>query len=183
VSGNNQTNSTGGYADLPLVVSVVNSSGGAPLTNAPVTFTVISGAGQVVSGLPGSSPAGSAVTAANSSGTAQMYFQQPGMTNVASTVTATTGGRAVTFHEATQTGDGTFDAPTGLLVVYGGNNQLNLSWSNHASAASGILIEQSSDSGSTWTTVTTLSDPTADSYAVTGLNPNFVYCFRVGPQP
>jgi hypothetical protein len=85
----------------------------------------------------------------------------------------------------------TFDvgAPTAPLQVTGatasaGNGQVALSWTAPGSGGSAItdyVIEQSTDGGSTWST---LSDgtSTATSYTVTGLTNGTSYSFRVSAK-
>lgn len=180
ITGNNQTTSPGATTPLPLVVQVTNSNGGAVLANAPVTFTVTSGGGQVAGPTPDTLGASYSLVT-DSNGHAQVYYQQPNTNGVASTITASTGGQSVTFTETTTAGDGAFDAPSDVLVVYGGPQRLNISWVNHATSATGILIEQSTDGGATWTTTAALSDPTATSYSAGGLTDGVLYSFRVAP--
>ena len=97
--GNNQYSAPGGFAPQALAVQVVNSNGGAPLSNAPVVFSVAPGGGKISAANGGTTSASVTVTT-NPAGQALVYFQQPAGTNVTSTITATTGGQAVSFTEA-----------------------------------------------------------------------------------
>jgi hypothetical protein len=73
-------------------------------------------------------------------------------------------------------------APTSLTAT-AGERQVQLSWVAPAStggvAISDYTIEQSVDSGVTWTAVTRPSDSTALSFTVTGLSGQVTYQFRV----
>jgi len=180
VSGNNQTNAPGAFTEQPLVVSVVNSIGGAALTNAPVTFAAASGGGGV-SPVWGGFATSSQPVATDSSGHAKVYYQASTNYATASTITATTAGHSVTFNSATSAGDGTFDSPSDMTVTPVSPSEIDLTWVNHATSATSILIEKSTDDA-TWTTVATLGDPTATSYAVTGLTVGQQYYFRIAGQ-
>jgi len=109
---------------------------------------------------------------------AQLFYQATSANNITSTITATAAGQAVTFTEVTSAGDGTFDAPTPVSATFNGATEIDLTWVNHASTATGILIEQSTD-GVTWTTTATLGDPTTTTYPATGLTAGQTYYFRV----
>lgn len=74
-------------------------------------------------------------------------------------------------------------APTNLLGV-AGDSQVTLSWKESTwnggvHEISGYTVQQSIDSGSTWTTVTTDTGSTEGLYAVTGLDNGTSYSFRV----
>jgi len=179
-SGNNQTNAPGGFTEDPLVVSVVNSVGGAPLTNAPVTFAATAGDGGVGANWGGFATTSQTVTTA-AAGHAQVYYYSGTNFGVNSTITATTAGHSVTFHSATSPGDGTFDSPSDMTMTPASPSEIDLTWVNHATSATSIIIEKSTDD-ITWTTVVTLSDPAATSYAVTGLTVGQSYYFRIAGQ-
>jgi len=177
VSGSRQVSTAGHYTDEPLVVQLANSSGGVVvLPHAPVTFTA--SAGQVVA--TGGTPGATATALADANGQARCFFKQPTTNGATSTITASIGSLTpVTFTESTSAGDGTFDSPTGITVTRVSETEMDLTWVNHASAAKGIWIVKSTDHGTTWSTVTILTDITATSYAVTGLTPGLVYRFAV----
>lgn len=74
-------------------------------------------------------------------------------------------------------------APTNLLGV-AGDSQVTLSWKESTwnggvHEISGYTVQQSIDSGSTWTTVTTDTGSTEGLYTVTGLDNGTSYSFRV----
>jgi len=177
VSGDGQTNGAGQFTDQPLVVSVVNSSGGAALSNAPVIFSVITGGGGVSPAVGDFTTTPFPVTT-DSSGHAQVYYQNASGNNATNTVAASTAGQTVTFTEPNSSGDGTFDAPDNITTRAAGPREIDLTWVNHASTATGILIQSSTDNV-TWTTIATLTDPTATTYHATGLALGQVYYFKI----
>ena len=77
--------------------------------------------------------------------------------------------------------DGVMFAPTSLTAT-GGNAQVSLTWTapsyNGGGAITDYSVQYSSDSGSTWTTVTRTASTTA-SQVVTGLTNGTAYVFRV----
>jgi hypothetical protein len=69
--------------------------------------------------------------------------------------------------------------PSNMEVRHGATNgELDLSWKNNPSDATYILVEESTD-GVKWNIIARL-DPTADSYAVTGLTVGQSYYFQLG---
>jgi len=177
VSGNNQIGSPAGFTDQPMKVEVANN-GGVPLQNAPVTFRVITGGG-LVAATRGGPTVTSLSLRTDCHGLAQAFYLHPNKYNTVSTVAAVTSGRSAKFTESTSTGDGTFDAPTNISTSTAkGSTEIDLTWINNASTAAGLLIEQSTDNVH-WTTTAQLSDPTATSYAVTGLTFGQTYYFRI----
>lgn len=58
------------------------------------------------------------------------------------------------------------------------NGETDLTWVNHATNATFIIILKSVD-GIYWTTVTTINDPRVSSYTVRGLDPSQAYFFAV----
>ena len=176
ISGNNQTSAPGQLTAYPLVLGL--SHGGTPLVNAPVAFNVTSGGGLLLA-LAGSG-ASSFNTVTDASGHAQVYYQNPAAAGTASTIGASAGGQSTSFTSSTSVADGTFDAPTNLAATYPSATEVDLTWTNNATTATGILIEQSTDN-IVWTTTATLTSPGATSYAVTGLTSGQTYNFRVAP--
>lgn len=74
-------------------------------------------------------------------------------------------------------------APTNLLAI-SGDTQITLSWKESTwnggvHEISGYSVQQSIDSGLTWTTVTTDTGSTDGHYVVTGLQNGIPYLFRV----
>jgi len=179
ISGNNQITSPGQYTDQGLTISITDSSNGYTLPNAPVTFTVSSGGGQISTSYGGSGSTSLSLTT-DGSGLAQVYSQTGTTFGATSTITASTAGHSATFSETTSSGTGTNDAPSGLNVTPASPTELDLSWSNNSSNATSIVIQQSTDYGVTWTNIATLTDPTATTYAATGLTPGLFYRFRIG---
>ncbi|MEZ0296586.1 MAG: Ig-like domain-containing protein, partial [Candidatus Methylacidiphilales bacterium] len=176
ISGDGQDGGKGYFADAPLVVKVTNSSGGAALNKAPVTFTVISGGGLVFDATYNS---GSAITVqTGSDGNAQVFYCQPETDNTTSTITASSAGQSVTFTESTSLGDGNFDPPTAPTVDSINSTQFALSWENHATAADFILVQERANGGA-WSTIATFTDITTTNYTVTGLSPGVIYEYRI----
>jgi len=176
VSGNNQVCLPGAFTDDPLIVSVTDSSLN-PLVNAPVTFSVTAGGGQISASSGGTTVTSLSLTT-DGSGHAQVYYQHVGSYNVTSTVHVTAASQSTNFTESTSPGDGTFDAPSNITMSSHRESEIDLTWVNHASLATSIIIEQSTDQAH-WSHTATLTDPTATSYAVTGLTIGQTYYFRI----
>jgi len=98
VSGNNQTADSGQFNGQPFVVSVKDSTGSAPLVNAPVIFTVQSGGGKLAQTNTGSPSLANTITVrTDTNGMAQLYYQQPAGYSVASTVSVAAGNAQTSF--------------------------------------------------------------------------------------
>lgn len=72
--------------------------------------------------------------------------------------------------------------PTGLTASAVSSSQINLSWTagnNGGSAITGYKIERSTDSGSTWSTISANTGSTAITYSNTGLAASTSYTYRV----
>ena len=167
-SGNNQTGTSGQFLASPLVVKVTNSSG-TVMANAPVSFWVASGNGQLSGVVTGSASGSTFQTTTNSSGLAQVYFQQPLVANFTSTISAATAGIQVNFAETTSADNSSPAAPSNGEASPGlAAGEIDLTWTNNADNATYLVIQQSTDNIN-WSTIKTLTDPTATFYAVTGL--------------
>jgi hypothetical protein len=160
VSGSGQIGSPGGFAPAPLVVSVSDTSGN-PLTSAPVTFTVVSGSGQVKQSYM-SSPANSLTVFANGAGQAEVYFQLSSGSSTTSEITATAGPASspaeVIFTESTDNGCGTYGspfAPSNVAAVLNPDGSADISWQNNTDDPSDIPVKIKQRDGS-WATVTTV---------------------------
>jgi hypothetical protein len=138
VSGDAQTGGTGGFLSAPLVVSVTAANGN-PLYDAPVTFTVTSGGGQVQKSSIGSL-AGAITVLAASSGQAQAFFQLPATVSSSSQITVTTGtGSAaappVTFTEYSDNGAGgpyrSPFSPSNVVGVINADGSEDMTWQNN----------------------------------------------------
>ncbi len=68
-------------------------------------------------------------------------------------------------------------APSNLSAAVISTHQVNLSWTDNASNASGIVVQRSNN-GSSWSTLTTLSG-TATSYSDTSVSKGKTYYYRV----
>ncbi len=98
VSGDNQTGGAGQFNAQPFVILVKNAAGTAPLANAPVTFTVQTGGGQLaLTNLGTPTLARTLNLTTDAAGTAQVSFQQPAAANVASTIQVVAGTAQVSF--------------------------------------------------------------------------------------
>ncbi len=73
--------------------------------------------------------------------------------------------------------------PTGLAASATSSSAINLSWSapsdNGGSAITGYMIERSTDSGTTWSTIVSNTGSTSTAYSDTGLAPSTTYTYRV----
>ena len=71
-------------------------------------------------------------------------------------------------------------APTGLTAAVVSGGQINLTWTDHSTAASYYYVEQSPNGSTGWTQVGSVSGLTATSYTATGpFNASTTYNFRV----
>ena len=185
VSGNNQNGPAGLLLPSPLTVQVTAASSGAPLANAPVTFSVAGGGGQLAAS-SGSALASTLTATTDVNGMASIYLQ-PGGNSTTPTpnqvqASVATGGQTVsqTF-SLLATPSGTPPAPVGLTVVSDSPSSLQLTWTNptvpSANAATSILVQRQSADGS-WCTIATLG-PTATSYEDTGLTTSQIYTYRL----
>jgi hypothetical protein len=72
---------------------------------------------------------------------------------------------------------------TSLTASDSNPGEIDLSWTLPAvNDGTSIIIQQSTDGGTTWATVATLTDPDLTSYAVTGLSGSSSYTFQVALQ-
>ena len=160
LSGNNQTGAPGGYAPAPLIVLVSDSSAN-PLTGAPVTFTVTSGASLLKKSFmtPGATPV---TLLTNQSGQAAIYLQLTSSTNAATQITATAGPPTspaqVTFTASTDNGSGSYAspfAPSNVHAVVNRDGSEDMTWQNNTDSPTPILIQFQHRDG-TWYTALTL---------------------------
>jgi len=162
VSGNGQTgspNAPNNFVPAPLIVSVTDTNGN-PLYDAPVTFTVTSGSGNVQASSTNS--AVSTLTAlADSNGNAQAFFQLPPILSNTSTVTVTTGtanaATSGTFTEFSDDGTGTYASPFAPSNVVGAMNadgSETITWQNNDSSSPIYVYLQ--QPGGTWIVTGTL---------------------------
>ncbi|MBI1844277.1 MAG: fibronectin type III domain-containing protein, partial [Actinobacteria bacterium] len=72
-------------------------------------------------------------------------------------------------------------APAGLAASLGpdGSSQIDLAWAQGAPASTAWEIHQSSDNGTTWTTLTTSQPGATTAFSVSGLAQSTTYTFRV----
>ena len=113
-SGNNQTGSHGTFLFSPLAVRATDGSG-APLANAPVTFTSTQGGGTLQATSDGIN-ASALTLKTNALGYAIVYFQLPNTTNTQCLVTCAPGSGSYstsgTFTENSDDGSGSYPTPT-----------------------------------------------------------------------
>jgi hypothetical protein len=89
VGGNNQSANSGQFNSQPFEVMVRNGAGTVLLGNAPVTFTVIQGGGQLASANTNTSPLSTERTLRTTAdGIAQIFYKQPSTPNVPSQIRA-----------------------------------------------------------------------------------------------
>jgi hypothetical protein len=140
VSGDAQTGGTGGFVSAPLVVSVTDTNGN-PLYDAPVTFTVSSGSGQVqASSITSPASAVTVLAISNGHAKAQVFFQLPDILSNTSQITVTTGtGSAaasrVTFTESSDNGTGgpyrSPFSPSNVVGVINADGSEDMTWQNN----------------------------------------------------
>jgi hypothetical protein len=178
ISGNSQSGTPGAFLSSPLVVKVTNASG-TPLTNAPVAFSVSPGNGGLAASSTSTQPTSSFSAVTDSNGMAQVYFQQPLAANFTSTITAAAGVSQVNFSESTPVDNNAPASPANTLAGSGSyTGEILLTWINKADNATYLTIQQSTDQ-TNWTTIATLTDPTATSYEAMGLTVGQPYYFRI----
>jgi Bacterial TSP3 repeat/Alpha/beta hydrolase of unknown function (DUF900) len=99
ISGNNQSAMAGQFNVLAFEVIVRNSAGTAPLSGAPVTFTVAQGGGLLaLTDTATSSLAATLTLRTNPDGTAQVFYQQPSAPSVLSQITVSAGTAQTAFN-------------------------------------------------------------------------------------
>ncbi len=132
-SGNGQVGPAGMWLPLPLVGHATNSSG-APLVNAPVTFSVTQGGGGL-SATSGGATTSSLLVRTDSSGNATVYYQQPTTPDIPTLINAQSGTstvKQISFSASTA------DIPTTGLKL----------WLN---AQTGVAVQQGDNLVNGWT--------------------------------
>ena len=137
ISGNGQTGPPNGFVPAPLIVSVTDGNGN-PLVNAPITFTVGQGGGQVQKS-SNSSPGTAITVQTDPNGQAKAFFQLPASTNNTSQISAVpgTGNYPVTaqFTESSDGGGGTYASPfdpSNVVASMNSDGSGDVSWTNNA---------------------------------------------------
>ncbi len=98
VGGDRQYGTAGNFNAQPFEVAVWNLAGTTPLVGVPVTFTVLSGSGQLALGSDGTEPLVSTLTVrTDEDGTARARFCQPATVGTVSRVQARAGTTTQTF--------------------------------------------------------------------------------------
>ena len=138
--GNTQTGPPNGFVPLPLLVSAADGNGNL-LINAPVTFTVTSGGGQVQKSSIGT-PSTSITMITDYTGQAKAFFQLPNVQSNTSTITATPGSGAysttLTFTESSDGGNGSYASPfnpSNVVATMNSDMSADVSWTNNADPA------------------------------------------------
>ena len=109
VSGNNQTGTAGQFNALPLIISLKNVGGTAPLANAPVQLTALTAGGYITQSTTGTPVLSTSLTLiTDSNGRAQVYYQQPSATNLSSTIRVKAGLSEVQFQTSNFTSTALF---------------------------------------------------------------------------
>jgi hypothetical protein len=107
-SGDNKTGPKNGFAPYPLMIAVTDKSGN-PLPNAPVTFKVTSGGGQMQR-TSITKPAPAITVLADETGQAKAFFLLPDIANNKSQITVSAGPSAhpekITLSETSDNGSG-----------------------------------------------------------------------------
>jgi len=124
---------------------------------------------------------GSTWTAAGTVSTGVTSFTDAGLNEAVSYTyrVVATNAAGSSAPSATRTAATLPSAPTGLAAMAVSPMQVNLTWTDHSSAAYYYYVEQSAD-GVTWTQVGSVYGTTANSYTATGpFNGATTYSFRV----
>jgi autotransporter-associated beta strand protein len=69
-------------------------------------------------------------------------------------------------------------APTSVTTTVVSNAEVDLSWTDDDTSQTGYLVERSTD-GTTWSTITSINDPSVKTYQNTGLTDGTLYGYRV----
>ncbi len=167
-SGDPQTAGPGSLLPAALVVSFEDAQGNL-LSNRAVTFTVVSGGGNLKAS--SSAPLVNSVTVrTDAMGQARAYFQLPAGPNQPCQITAATaigvGQSTVTFSAASDDGTGPPTtspfAPTNFVSQGNLDMSCEMSWENHTDDQTPVEIELQRDDGS-WKLIATLP-PGTTSY-------------------
>jgi alpha-tubulin suppressor-like RCC1 family protein len=125
VGGNNQYGYAGQFNAQPLDVAVWNSAGNAPLINAPVTFSVLVGGGQLATTNLGAPALNTQLTLrTDTDGTIASYYKQPSIA-MAGSIQAQAGNLQVTFNTTglnAPSGDDDGDGLTNADELLNGTN-------------------------------------------------------------
>ena len=144
ISGDQQTGSPGGFVPKALLVSVTDGNGNS-LPNAPVSFSVSQGGGQVQASSSGS-PNASITVLTDASGQAKAYFQLPNVASNTSQIVVTpvaqSGSASPVFTESSDAGLGSGGgggnpapspfAPTNVVANLNLDGSVDVSWTNNA---------------------------------------------------
>jgi len=176
ISGNNQTGQVGVYSPDPLVIKVIRAdSPSTVLSNAPVTFTVSAGSGQLDADTapPTTGTSFSTTTDANGLATANYLFAPEIAEDVQ--VTAQSGAPSVVFHLNSQSLP---SAPGNLLSTATSSYQANLSWIDSAANETGYKVERSLD-GISFTEIAFDLPANSTSFQDSGLDGLTEYHYRI----
>jgi hypothetical protein len=144
-----------------------------------VSFTVIDPSDGQLSPCLGGSGAASQTVETDATGTAQVYFAGGTAFNFTSSIQAVAGSSSVAFTETTYPNNGDIATPTGITVSSGPiNGQMVLNWTNNATNAAYIIVQQSTDDVN-WVTIAQINDPTVTTYTVNEADPTKSYYFGV----
>src|SRR5690606_16173746 len=98
LGGNNQTAPVSTFNSQPFEIAVWNNNATAPLTGAPITFSVTAGGGSVATSTSGNPPLFSEYTLQTDiDGAAQIFYKHSSTVAVISEITATAGTAQVVF--------------------------------------------------------------------------------------
>jgi alpha-tubulin suppressor-like RCC1 family protein/chitodextrinase len=177
LGGNTQTTPAGQFNPLGFDVAVWNSAGTAPLVNAPVTFSVLSGGGQMAAS---ATPPlfFTLVRRTDVDGSIDAFYKQPGSSGVSSQIRASAGTAQVTFDTTSTNAD--LQAPTvpsGLAASALTPTSFTLTWTaatDNFTAQSAIIYEVFLGGVSRGTTAAGVT-----TFSVTGLTPSTGYSVTV----
>ena len=150
VKGDNQSGPPNAYVSLPLTVRVQNAQGKG-LSNASVTFSVVSGGGTLQ--LNSASAGAATVTrSTDATGVVQVYFKLPNTANANSTITATFGSPAQTVSFAEQSETAASEVPSSPF------GPLNLVAQNNADGSTDLTWDTNPDAPDTGTPIWQLNN-------------------------
>jgi hypothetical protein len=140
---------------------------------------VLDAAGNVVAGWTDSDAGGASWSGTLAAGSYRLVVASHGVSNLA---TSNNFGFDIGSYSITGTVVTPVNyvaAPSNLTASAVGTSQINLAWTNNATNATDVLVEQSTDNGKTFTPIADLP-PGSTSYAITsGLAQGTTYTFRV----
>jgi hypothetical protein len=154
----------------------------APQSSSSVALSWTNAPGEAGFLVERSTNSGSTWTVARTIATGVTTFTDTGLTEATSYTyeIIATSSYGNSFPSATQAVTTPPGAPTGLSAVVVSGGQINLSWTDHSTAAADYVIQQSANGSTGWAQVGTVAGSSANSDAVMGsFSGSTTYYFRV----